>query len=160
RTRRLLPLVVLVALALPAQARPPHKKALAEYFGPYLAPKLNDCRTCHLPEKDRQAEEEYAGKPHNAFGARLAKVRAELRKADKPYNLPARLEAIANEDSDGDGISNLLELLSGHFPGDAEDKPSEAELAAARQMLPTFLAYRQANAWNPWAPIRRPVVPV
>ena len=38
----------LVLTALPAQARPPHKKALADYLGPGLARKLNDCRTCHL----------------------------------------------------------------------------------------------------------------
>jgi len=34
-----------------ALARPPHKRALVDYFGPFLAKKLNDCRTCHLPDK-------------------------------------------------------------------------------------------------------------
>ena len=38
----------LALAALPARARPPHKKALADYLGPGLARKLNDCRTCHV----------------------------------------------------------------------------------------------------------------
>src|SRR5262249_48111055 len=40
--------VWLVLVGPPAHARPPHKKALADYLGPALARKLNDCRTCHV----------------------------------------------------------------------------------------------------------------
>ena len=46
-----------------------------------------------------------------------------------------RLDFIAHEDADGDGVSNLLELLTGHFPGDAADKPGAAELKDAKQLL-------------------------
>src|SRR5262249_14736379 len=87
--------------SLPAQARPPHKKALADYLGPGAARKLNDCRTCHLePEEGADPTEE---RPHNAFGRRLKAVRSQLRKAGKPSGIPARIEAVAAEDSDGDG---------------------------------------------------------
>ena len=44
-------LVLWAVNASSAFARPPHKKALADYFGPFFAKKLNDCRTCHLPDK-------------------------------------------------------------------------------------------------------------
>src|SRR5262245_54390793 len=114
--------VLLAPSALPA--RPAHKQALASYFGPFLAKKLNDCRTCHLPDPPGKAGDGEE-KPHNPFGARLKAVRSELRKAGKPTTLEARLEAILQEDSDGDGVSNLLELLTGHFPGDAADTPTK-----------------------------------
>src|SRR5262245_5019702 len=97
-----------------AHARPAHKKALADYFGPRLPAKLNDCRTCHLPDKGPQDDLSPSDKPHNAFGARLKAVRDELRKAGKKADIASRLEAVADEDSDGDGVPNLLELLTGH----------------------------------------------
>src|SRR5439155_17285599 len=111
---------VLLTLALPLgfgsplQARPAHRQALADYFGPFLAKKLNDCRTCHLADPSGQTGESRAGaKPHNVFGARVKAVKRELRQAGKPITIAARLEALADEDSDGDGVSNLIELLSG-----------------------------------------------
>src|SRR6266446_1227759 len=115
--------VLLVLDGSLALARPPHKRALADYFGPFLAKKLNDCRTCHLPDRPGAKPEE-GEKPHNAFGARLAAVRAELRRAGKKADLAARLDAIAEEDSDGDGAPNLLELLAGRAPGDPSDTPT------------------------------------
>ena len=50
---RWFPVAIVVAACLgtagtAVQARPPHKKALADYLGPGLARKLNDCRTCHV----------------------------------------------------------------------------------------------------------------
>jgi hypothetical protein len=139
-------------------AKPAHKKALADYFGPFLAGKLNDCRTCHLPDKKADPES-LDDKPHNPFGARLADVKYELRKAGKKFDIPARLAAIADEDSDGDGASNLLELLSGHNPGDPADKPTAAELAAARKALAAFREYRRKAAWSAFELVRRPPVP-
>src|SRR5438270_13621971 len=99
--------LLLLAAGSPAQARPAHKRALADYFGPFLAKNLNDCRTCHVPEKPGTAADALAEeKPHNPFGARLAVVRKELRKAGKKASIPQCLEVIANEDSDGDGVPN------------------------------------------------------
>jgi hypothetical protein len=140
-----------------ADARPPHKKALADHFGPRLARKLNDCRTCHVvPGEDDDPED----KPHNAFGARLKAVRSELRKAGKPASIPDRIAAVADEDSDGDGVANILELLAGHFPGEADDTPTADETAAARAALPQFLADAGAPRWSPFEPLKRPEIPV
>src|SRR5262245_8879401 len=121
-------LSVLILAGSEARARPPHKKALADYVGPTFSRKLNDCRTCHVAEQaeDSLATEE---KPHNAFGARLKQVRLELKKAGKKTAIPDRLEAIADEDSDGDGVKNMLEVITGHFPGEANDKPTEEEMS-------------------------------
>jgi hypothetical protein len=148
----------LAALALPAaaHAKPAHKQALIDFFGPALPAKLHDCRTCHLPA----ASDDPSERPHNAFGARLKAVRAELRKAGKQTDIATRLQTIADEDSDGDGVSNFLELLSGHWPGDAADRPAAAEVADARRKLADLLQrQRSAYAWRPFEPVRRPPVP-
>ncbi len=146
------------AAGLPALARPPHKKALNDYLGPGVARKLNDCRTCHLPAFE--GDDTLDARPHNPFGKRLKAVRVELRKAGKPSGIPARVDAVADEDSDGDGISNLLELVTGHFPGEADDRPATGELAKGRAAI---IALRQAQsgyAWNPFEPVGRPEIPV
>ena len=139
-----LTVLVVVVLAPSAPARPPYKKALADFIGPGLSVKLNDCTACHLPDppgKDPLDKD----KPHNAFGARLKAVRQELRKAGKPTSIAARLDAVLEEDSDGDGVSNLLELLTGHFPGDARDRPGAAELAEAKKLVAAFVQAKQMN---------------
>ncbi len=130
-------------------ARPPHKKALAEYLGPGLARKLNDCRTCHLPPDE--GADALDARPHNPFGKRLKAVRSELKKAGKPSGIPARVEAVADEDSDGDGISNLLELVTGHFPGEADDRPAAGELARGRAAI---AALRRAHERICLEPVR------
>jgi hypothetical protein len=154
-----LPPALLAALLLPAglHAKPAHKKALVDFFGPALPKKLHDCRTCHLPDQPGADED---AKPHNVFGARLAALRKQFRKAGKNTDIISRLEAIADEDSDGDGHGNFLELLSGHAPGDPRDKPAAAELTTARQKLAEFRARRRdAYEWRPFEPVKRPPVP-
>jgi uncharacterized protein DUF1553/uncharacterized protein DUF1549 len=154
-----LPFVVLAALSLPPGllAKPAHKKALVDHFGPALPKHLHDCHTCHLPDKPGADADV---KPHNVFGARLAALRKQLRKEGKNADIISRLEAIADEDSDGDGDSNFLELLSGHVPGDPKDKASAAELTIARQKLAELRARpRDAYAWRPFEPVKRPPVP-
>jgi hypothetical protein len=156
---RSLPSALLVAMVLPAfvYAKPAHKQALIDFFGPALPKNLHDCRTCHLPD---QPDAEEGTKPHNAFGARLAVLRKEFRKAGKQTDIVGRLQAVADEDSDGDGAANFVELLSGHAPGDAKDKPTAAEIAAGRQKLLAFRArQRDAYSWRPFEPVRRPSVP-
>src|SRR6266852_4867076 len=153
-------LLCLLIGTVSAQARPPHKRALADYFGPFLTKNLNDCRTCHVPEKPGKAADALAEeKPHNPFGARLAAVRKELRKAGKKASIPQCLEVIANEDSDGDGVPNLVELLTGHNPGDPLDKPTAAELAESGKLLAAFRKHLQAYRWTPMETAKRPPVP-
>src|SRR3954447_24412434 len=130
-------LVLLTLFATDASARPAYRRALADLLALPAASKLNDCRVCHLPLKQGADESD---RPHNAFGKRLKAARAELRKADKPSDIVARVLAVADEDADGDGASNLLELLPGTFPGEADSKPSAAEVAAAKKRLPLLLA--------------------
>ncbi len=156
--RTLLPLFVVLLAAPAATARPAHKQALAEYFGPFLAKKLNDCRTCHLPDRPG-AKPGDADRPHNVFGERLVVVRRELKKAGKKTTIADRLDAIAREDADGDGVSNLLELLTGHYPGEAGDKPDTSELKEAKQLLAAFARFRAGYPWRPFEVVKRPAVP-
>jgi uncharacterized protein DUF1553/uncharacterized protein DUF1549 len=142
-----------------AWSRPPHKRALADYLGPFLAKKLNDCQTCHLPDKPG-VDPLVAGKPHNPFGARLKTAKSELKKLKKPTDIAYRLGFVAEEDADGDGVSNLIELLSGHYPGDPNDKPTPAEIVKARELLTEFQQYRKSYPWKPFDPVQRPAIPV
>src|SRR5262245_7631979 len=91
-------------------ARPVYKKALADHFGPFLPKQLNDCRTCHALIKPGDKEDP-GDKHRNASGARLKEIKRELTKAGKKTDITSRIEAIAEEDSDGDGVSNLRETL-------------------------------------------------
>jgi hypothetical protein len=154
--RLALPFAILAVLLLipAARATPANKKALADFLGPFLPAKGVDCRTCHLAATPTDDDHE-----HNPFGARLAQVRSELRKAGMPTDLRARLEFIAEEDSDGDGVGNLIELLTGHAPGDATDRPSLADLNDAEAIRAKFRRHLAAYPWRPFEPVSRPAVP-
>src|SRR5262245_35910163 len=156
RFTRILWLVVLGALGAAgfARATPANKKALADFLGPFAPAQGLDCRTCHRSAKPTDDDHE-----HNSFGARLAALRKELRTAQKPTDLRHRLEAILGDDSDGDGASNLVELLSGHSPGDAADRPSPDELKSVETKLAGFRKLQSGYRWTPFEPVRRPPVP-
>jgi hypothetical protein len=157
RLLSVLALVGLTAIAAPAVAKPAHKRALVDYFGSALPAKLHACTTCHLPDQSESAD---GDKPHNRFGARLAALRVERKKAGKKADIIDCVEAIAEEDSDGDGVPNILELLSGHNPGDAADKPAADEIKTARLALAEFRRKKaDTYAWHPFEPVTRPVVP-
>ncbi len=159
--RLLFACLAILICAAPAAARPTHKRALARYFGPYLPRKLDDCRTCHLPDRPgTPAAEADADKPHNAFGKRLVAVKGELRRAGKAATIEDRLDAVLDEDADGDGVSNLLEILAGRFPGDPDDRPTDAELRQARITAVAFLKTRMGHPWRPLEVVKRPAVPV
>src|SRR5262245_60276393 len=100
-------LALIVVRPSAVEARPAHKQAAAQYFGTFLPKKLNDCTLCHLPDPPGAKQEEGSDKPHNPFGARLKAVKAELRKAGKATGIEDRLDAVLDEDSDADGVSNL-----------------------------------------------------
>lgn len=146
-----------VVIAGPAAARPPYKKAMADYYGPFLPKQLSECSACHVPPKAGEKDDP-EDKPHNAFGARLKKAKKELEKAGKKGDIISRLQAIADEDSDGDGAANLVEILSGRNPGEKEDKPSAAELAESAKKLTAFKA-RVYHRWDPFETVQRPAQP-
>ena len=154
---RLIVMIVILGLAVAkAEARPAHKKALADRLGALMTRKLNDCRTCHVPAGPDDDPED---KPHNPFGARMKAVHTELERAGSKTGISKRLDAIADEDSDGDGVANLLELLAGRYPGEADDTPSAAELAAARKALVAFRKGDGGDEWSPFDRFKRPDVP-
>ncbi|MFO0880065.1 MAG: DUF1549 and DUF1553 domain-containing protein [Gemmataceae bacterium] len=145
-------LLTLVLLAAPVHGRPAYKKALADLLALPAVSRLNDCATCHLPGKEDD-------RPHNAFGARLAAARSEFRKAGKPHDITARILALGGEDSDGDGVANLLELLAGTSPGDAADRPSAEAIAKAQVRKASLLAAQTEYRWRPFDRVERPALP-
>lgn len=152
-TRSLLLLPVLLFLPAGAgMATPANKKALANHLDHFLAERLNDCTTCHLPSNNHSPHslKEF---PHNAFGD-------ALRKLGEDASLPDRIDQIANQDADGDGVPNLTELLLGTFPGDKADNPTRAQLSQAGEKADRFAQFLQRYPWKPFEPVTRPVVPV
>ena len=152
---------LIVALALwsvgasVGSARPPHKQAAVTYYGSFLSERLKNCNLCHLP--DRSSSE---SKPHNPFGARLQALGLEWEQAGQSTDMTRRLEQIADEDADNDGVPNLLEILSGHFPGDPSDKPSLEDVSRAKQTLTEFRKSLSGYPWRPFEKVQRPEVPV
>jgi hypothetical protein len=143
-----------------AIARPAYKRALADFFGPFLSKKLNDCRTCHVQDGTQDKDVlDVKEKPHNVFGARLKALKKELSKSGNATDISARLEAILEEDFDGDGVSNLIEILTGHFPGDSADKPTPEDIASARKTLIDFQEFRSSYPWRPLEVVKRPAIP-
>ena len=152
-------LVLLLAGVVFAPATPANRAALEGHYDRFLAKELNRCTTCHLPSerKEPKSLEEF---PHNAFGKRLRQLGEELRAADRPSSLAARLALAAREDSDGDGVANEVELLLGKNPGDAKDKPPTKELSRASAKQAEFAKFLAAYRWRPFETVARPAVPV
>ena len=151
---RLLALLVVACSVAAADARPAYRRALVDLLELPAASRINDCRVCHLPGGKDESD-----RPHNAFGKRLAALRGELREAGKPDDITARLLASADEDSDNDGVPNLVELLAGTFPGDPTDKPSAAQVVAARVRQAELIASLKNYRWRPFDRVERPAIP-
>ena len=157
---RSLPIAFLfwVGFYFSVEATPANKRALVNYFGPFLDARFNACTTCHSPSAVKSPEtlDEF---PHNPFGNRLRRLGEELDSAGKKKDIPTRLAIISTEDSDGDGVDNLIELLSRHAPGDAKDKPDEKELSDVSKRRSEFKKFLAAYKWKPFEPVTRPAIP-
>lgn len=129
------------AAAGAAHARPNGPSLLCQTYpsAPACQGRLPDCYTCHTAVTGTVS--------WNAYGDA---VRAALR---GPFDtaLPDALHAVEQSDADGDGQSNLAELLAGTAPGDATSRvpavpPPPADLDttgyAVAQYDPAF-AYRR-----------------
>ncbi len=105
--------MTLVVLLWPASASafPAHLRKLEAQYNIQGAPNAS-CKLCHTSG---------GGSPRNAFG-----IAFQLGGANA-----SALTRMEGEDSDGDGISNLQELLAGTFPGDAGSTPSQRDIERA-----------------------------
>jgi hypothetical protein len=155
----MLGVALLVGGRLDAGATPANRLALQKYYGKLLAKRLDACTTCHLPAQGDKPPTSLLDFPHNTFGHRLAVLGETLRKAGKKSDITTRLRIIAHEDSDGDGVDNETELLLGHAPGDARDRPTKSELANAPHMRAEFARFLASYRWEPFESVRRPAVP-
>ena len=150
--------LLLLALAATSRATPANKAALQRHYGAWLGKDLDRCATCHLPSANKQPEslDEF---PHNPFGDRLRAVGKKLAAAGKEKDISTRLKMVADEDSDGDGVKNQTEILLGHNPGDAADKPTKAELAHLAERETGLRKYLASYQWRPFEPVKQPAEP-
>ncbi len=160
RARKLSLLLSLAVCVLPssATATPANKQAFSRYFGKYLPRSLDTCATCHVRAEANGAEslDEF---PHNTFGNRLAAAADQLAKEGRDASIRDRLVLVANEDADGDGVSNLKEILGGTAPGNDSSKPDQATLGNLETLLVEFAEYSSRYQWRPFETVVRPDVP-
>lgn len=138
--------MILALLSATSFATPANKAALGRFFGELLPTELDSCATCHV-RAHAEGAETLAELPHNPFGKRLAELGEALA-------ISERLRQAATEDSDGDGVPNLEELLSGSGPGngDSHRKPPPETLEA-------FAKFQNRYPWRPFLPVQRPDLP-
>lgn len=146
-------------LASPVMAKPAYLRALGDHYGDLLPSALKNCTTCHRPADPSKPPTSLENFPHNPFGDRLRRVADALRAEGKRTDIGTRLRRIAADDSDGDGVANQLELLAGHRPGEATDRPTAPEIAAARKVGVRLAAALAGYHWEPFVPVSRPAVP-
>jgi hypothetical protein len=149
---------LLFGVAGGVSATPAHRAALERHFDRFLARPLAQCRTCHLPS-DHKFPESLEEFPHNPFGVRLREIGDAARATGQRLGLSDRLDRIADEDSDKDGVPNRLELLLGHHPGDARDLPTTEELTEGPGRSAEFIRFLSGYRWRPFEPVTRPPVP-
>ena len=145
-TLRLHPVGWGLALSLAAigttHARPPGPMLLCETYpnSPICLAGTADCFVCHTQPPDL-----------NAFGTDIRAALGTPTADDADYiaRLASALAAIEALDSDGDGASNLEELLAGTAPGDGAVRPAEPGCAAPLEVGPFQLcAYDPTYAYR------------
>ncbi len=112
-----LPAVLLAPAA--SLALPPGPSVVCEVWpeAAICADGLPECATCHIVPPAR-----------NVFGVAIEEVLAPdlsrpLDAQTFTAELPAALSAVADEDADGDGATNVEEILAGTSPADADEVP-------------------------------------
>lgn len=117
-----------------ALARPTAPQIFCETYpaAPYCSGRVSTCATCH---------ESTAPVSWNPYGLAIA---AELR-GDFETSLPEALRATNEADADGDGQTNLDEIMFGSAPGSSNDycEPLETD---ERLTYDVMLAVRRAGA--------------
>lgn len=160
---RLLWGVCLLLMFVPqvVSARPPYKQSLKKQYGARLNANLHQCTTCHLTQDEVGGNNEFdeENPPHNSFGERLRELGESIGEGEPGDDILSRLRRIADEDADGDGVTNELEILAGKYPGRAQSRPDEQELIAARTAQAARLREATGYAWQPFQKVNRPMVP-
>ncbi|MHA3770841.1 DUF1553 domain-containing protein [Verrucomicrobiota bacterium sgz303538] len=156
--RSLLLICLWAACTAGTYATPSNRAALDKHYDRFLSKELNRCTTCHLPSsvKNPESLDDF---PHNPFGDRLRKLGEELSAAGKPKDISKRLQLLASEDSDGDGVENETEILAGTNPGDAKQTPSASQLADTSNRHEEFKRFLASYRWQPLERVKRPSIP-
>ena len=107
RARLLLPTLLIFCLVQSGAAQPSFYDAFIKLYHPAAGSDLAKagCLTCHSPESKAI---------RNAYGKSVWRV---LNKEDAKALTPEMLIEIEKEDSDGDGYTNIEEIVSGTLPG-------------------------------------------
>lgn len=140
-------------------ATPANKRAFERHMGPLFDLKLDSCATCHVHAEAAEGAHTLKDFPHNAFGEQLRAVKEVWKKEGKRAAISERLIFVAKEDADGDGVSNIDELIMGRKPGDAKDFPDEKEKAQIGARVELFAKYLDRYPWRPFEVVKRPSVP-
>ena len=116
--------VGLLGLASVVEAKPKAPPEFCEVYPdiPACTSGTVDCQMCHLEPPAR-----------NAYGVQMESVLLvvtprPLSDADFLERLAGSLAEVADMDADGDGISNLEELMAGSAPGDARSVPQGTQV--------------------------------
>ena len=131
---------MLVLWSITAWAKPEAPAVFCEVYddAPHCAAGETSCSECH----------DAAGPPvMNPYGDDVAAAVAGW--TDFEAELPAALESIEAEDSDGDGLDNLAEIEAGTWPGSADE--TESECSAQTETYNPFYAlggWDAAFAWK------------
>lgn len=152
-------LVLSCGICTPASANPANRRAFARYFGNYLSKDMNSCSTCHVGAHAEGAES-LDDFPHNPFGTQLRLEGEKLSEKNRDPEIALRLKLLAEKDADGDGFSNLQEILVGTAPGDKTKFPDAAAVQKLKTLTAEFHEYRNRYAWKPFQSVKRPPVPL
>jgi hypothetical protein len=110
-------------------------------------------------EVDATEEFDADNPPHNVFGQRLRELGEQIGEDEPEGDIISRLKRVAQEDADGDGVANELELLAGKYPGREQNRPDEQELIAARAAVAAREREATGYPWDPFRSVVRPAVP-
>ncbi len=146
---RTLLVTVVAAAATAAHALPSGPRVFCDLYpdAPDCRGVVVSCAQCH----------DGAPPALNVYGADLD---AALYEADPGFDLaqfdaelPAALAAVEGDDSDGDGPSNLEEIMLGTLPGDANSHPAAPAPAPPAATLPN--PYYSVGEWDAAVALKR-----
>jgi len=153
--------MMIIVPAQTASSHPPYKHSLKKLYGARLNANLHQCATCHLTKSEVGIDEEFdeENPPHNVFGEALKVLGDEIGEDEPGGDIISRIKRLAEEDTDGDGVANELEILAGKHPGRKESRPDEQELLAAQSARDAREREATGYAWEPFRPVVRPAIP-